>query len=435
MKYTTIRIEGPILSADILDKIEQGEIGGQAPSDFGFESRIKVKDDITKAWADAQDLWRVFNHQREREGVSATGTTETRRYWMIPLFGLLGYDAQVSKAEIVNNKSYAISHRAANLDGFPIQIMGFNDHLDKKRMEGGPRISPHALVQEYLNLTEHLFALVTDGLQLRLLRDSSRLIKLSFLEFDLEAMMEDEHYADFAIMYRLIHASRMPQKMDVGPDSLIEKYHQDALDSGSRIRVGLSESVEKSILALANGFLSHPENEELRNAIVDEEIKAEKYYQYMLRLIYRLLFLMVIEERNLIYPRNADMRKRKIYYNYYSISRLRKLCEKRYLTDSRFNDLWIAFKNIFRIFEDEKNGKSLDIKPLAGELFSYDAIGLLNESQLDNKVILECLQNLSVFVNKNTNQKIRVNYASLNVEEFGSVYEGLLEYDGVFTHE
>ena len=45
--------------------------------------------------------------------------------------------------------------------------------------------------------------------------------------------------------------------------------------------------------------------------------------------------------------------------------------------------------------------------------------------------MLECLTNLSVFTNPDTQQKMRVNYASLNVEEFGSVYEGLLEYDPV----
>ena len=66
MKYTTIRIESAILSADILDKIEQGELGGQLAKDFGFDSKTKVKDEIARAWADAQDLWRIFKRQREK---------------------------------------------------------------------------------------------------------------------------------------------------------------------------------------------------------------------------------------------------------------------------------------------------------------------------------------------------------------------------------
>ena len=431
MKYTTIRIEGAILSADILDKIEQGELGGQVSKDFGFDSKIKVKDEIARAWADAQGLWQVFKHQQERVSETATGASETRKFWIIPFLSLLGYDPQLSRAEVVNNKSYAVSHRSENLDGFPIHIMGFNDNLDKRRQDSGPRMSPHALVQEYLNLTEHLFALVTNGLRLRLLRDSSRLIKLSYMEFDLEAMLEDGHYADFAIMYRLIHGSRMPQKMDQGPDSLIEKYHQDALDSGSRIREGLSEAVEVSIKALANGFLSHPANCELCKQIDENNLDAHEYYQYMLRLIYRILFLMVIEERHLIFSKDADHQQRYIYYNYYSINRLRKLCEKRYLADTRYSDYWISLKNTFRLFEKEYYGKPLGIKPLAGNLFNFNAIGILNECQLDNRVVLECLRNLSIFTNKNTGQRMRINYASLNVEEFGSVYEGLLEYNAV----
>jgi type I restriction-modification system DNA methylase subunit len=433
MKYTTIHIEGAILSADILDKIEQGDIGGQLSKDFGFDTKIKVKDEIARAWADAQDLWRIFKRQKERVAEQEYGTTETRKYWIIPLLGLFGYDAQLSKAETVHGKSYAVSHRTANLDRFPIHIVGFNDSLDKKRTDSGPRMSPHALLQEYINLTEHLYAIITNGIHLRLLRNSSRLIRLSFIEFDFETMMEEEHYADFAIMYRLLHSSRMPAKMDQRAESLIEKYHQDALDSGSRIREGLSKAVKHSILSLANGFLKHADNEELREKIDNEEISAPVFYRYQLRLIYRILFLMVIEERNLIFPANADKTKREIYYQYYSVNHLRKLCEKLYLADQRFNDLWIALKNTFHLFESEIKGKHLGLSPLAGDLFGYKAIGILNNYNLDNKILLECLRSLSVFNNKKTGQKMRVNYASLNVEEFGSVYEGMLEYDPVIT--
>ena len=367
MKYTTIRIEGAILSADILDKIEQGDIGGQLAKDFGFDARTKVKDEIARAWADAQDLWRIFNRQKDKVPDDEYGTSETRRYWIVPLLGLLGYDVQLSKAEYINAKSYAISHRAENLNGFPVHVVGFNDSLDKKRDTGGTRMSPHALVQEYINLNEHLYAIVTNGIHLRLLRDSSRLIKLSFIEFDLQTMMDEEHFTDFAVMYRLLHISRMPLKIELGPDSLIEKYHQDALESGSRIRDGLSRAVEFSIRSLANGFLAHPANEALREKIDSGEIAAVDYYQYQLRLIYRILFLLVIEERNLIFPQNNDKAKREIYREYYSVNRLRQLCDKPYILDQRYNDLWIGLKHTFQLFENDAKGKHLGIRPLAGD--------------------------------------------------------------------
>ena len=434
MKYTTIRIEGAILSADILDRIEQGNISGQLATDFGLDAKIRVKDEIARSWADAQDLWRIFNRQREKVPADDYGTSETRRYWILPLLGLLGYDVQLSRAESINGKSYAVSHRSDNLDGFPVHVMGFNDSLDKKRDTSGAQMSPHALVQEYINVTEHyLYGIVTNGIQLRLLRDSSRLIKLSLIEFDLQTMMDEEHFADFAIMYRLLHVSRMPIKKELGGDSLIEKYHQDALESGSRIRNGLSDAVELSIRSLANGFLEHPGNDHLRERIGSRDISPLDYYQYQLRLIYRILFLLVIEERNLVFPENSGRDKRDIYREYYSISRLRQLCGKPYILEQRHHDLWIGLKHTFRLFETDAKGGYLGIKPLAGDLFGPNALGVLNQCHLPNRVLLGCIKNLSVFQNKTTGQITRVNYAALNVEEFGSVYEGLLEFDPIVS--
>ncbi|HMA65838.1 MAG TPA: N-6 DNA methylase, partial [Chitinispirillaceae bacterium] len=429
MNYSTIRIEGSILSADILDRLEQGELGGQNPADFGLAGTRKVKDEILGAWADALAMWRIFNRQREKLAENVSGTSETRRYWIVPLLGLMGYTLEVARqGETVNGRNYAISHHAEGKGNFAVHIMGCNDSLDKKREDSGPRMSPHALVQEYLNVTEHLYAIVTNGLQLRLLRDSSRLVKLSFIEFDLQAMMDEEHFSDFAILYRLLHASRMPVTADSGAECLIEKYHQDALESGSRIREGLSGAVEQTILAIANGMLSHPSNNELRELIESRQYTADAMYTHLLRIIYRLLFLMVIEERKLIFPKETESRKVTIYYDYYSVLHLRKLCEKQYIEMQGFSDYWIALRNTFRLFEHPRHGEKLGIPPLAGDLFGPDSIGILALCELDNTVLIECLRNLSLFTNKRTGQKMRVNYASLNVEEFGSVYEALLEY-------
>jgi hypothetical protein len=435
MKYSTIRIEGSILSADILDKISQEELSGQSGKDFGLPANTKVKDEIARAWADAQDMWRVYKRRIDRLSEGDYGTSETRKFWIIPLLEMLGFDTVYSKSETVNGKGYAISHRANNLDQFPVHIMGFRDSLDKKRTDSGPRMSPHGLVQEYLNLTEHLYAVVTNGVYLRLLRDSSRLIKLSFIEFDLASMMEDQHFADFAIMYRILHASRMPQKTADGGNSLIEQYHQDALDSGSRIRNGLSQAVETSIKMFGEGFLTHPDNKQLRDLVTDNKLNAEEMYECLLKLIYRLLFLLVIEERNLVYPKRCNKEKRQIYYSYYSLASLRSISEKPYLADKRFSDLWIKLKNCFALFDRGNKGEKLDLKPLAGDLFGYKAIGVLNACSLDNKTLLTCLRNLNIFENPVTRQKMRVNYGSLNVEEFGSVYEGLLEKDPVLQIE
>jgi len=44
---------------------------------------------------------------------------------------------------------------------------------------------------------------------------------------------------------------------------------------------------------------------------------------------------------------------------------------------------------------------------------------------------VSCLESLDRFEDATTRQTIRVNYGALNVEEFGSVYKGLLEKDPI----
>ena len=43
--------------------------------------------------------------------------------------------------------------------------------------------------------------------------------------------------------------------MKTAAECWIERYHQDSLESGARIRDGLSKAVESAIRDFANGFL------------------------------------------------------------------------------------------------------------------------------------------------------------------------------------
>ncbi len=437
MNYPSIRIEGAILSPDILGHID--EAIGQRPADFGFDTGAKVKDEIARAWADAQDYWRIFQRKVESLKADSPATTETRQQWVVPLMGLLGYQLEYqAKGVELNGKNYTISHRAINRGNTPVHIVGYRESagLDRKperTYSGAPRMSAHALVQEYLNLHDELYGIVTNGRVLRLLRDSSRLIKLSYLEFDLDRIFSDGLFADFAILYRLLHVSRLPANNDAAAESLIERYHQDSLDSGARIREGLSKAVEQAIRDFGSGFLAHPANDELRQLIAEGKLTPETYYQHLLRLIYRLLFLLVIEERGLIFPPTATKQQRDIHRHYYSLERLRLLSEKRHLADKRHHDLWLAMLATFRLFEAHGPGEKLGIAPLAGDLFSPAAIGPLAQAKLGNDVLLGCLRSLGLYQHPDNGQTIRVNYAALNVEEFGSVYEGLLKYETAFT--
>lgn len=449
MRYTTINIQGNLISEEILRKIENAEANGQSAEHFGFERGSNLRSEIELAWSKVKLDWRHFRERMESLPSSDPYGTALSRRWMENFFDSLGYDLikQRSSLQGSNNQSYTISHTAGNIDDVPVHIVGFTEPdrekntLDIRTSGGTTRISPHGTLQEYLNVTDYLFGIVTNGVLLRLVRDSGRLIRLTYAEFDIKRMLDEDKYSEFTILYRLLHASRFPQKRDQADQSLLEKYYQESIESGNRIRNGLSNAVKESLKSLGNGLLNHPNNERLRTKILNQSLSAEEYNHQLLRLIYRLLFLMVTEERDLIFPeplglesQERQRKQKETYFNFYSIQRLRKLADKAFLLDSQYSDLWHGLMHTFRLFETGGNGGKMGIQAFGSDLFSEDAMPDVASSNLDNRTLLHCIRKLSEFEDEKK-QRSRINYRGLDVEELGSVYEGLLELGPKFLHD
>lgn len=436
MNFPSIDIQGSIISSDLLGKIRSEQTNFQQGKDFNKDlSNAKLKDEISSVWQDAKGQWTIFQNKLSRINEDEPGTTETRNFWILPLLTNLGYNLNFNRqAEEFNGKTFNIHYRDSQIVGFPVFIAGFNESLDRRPENKQIRVSPHAMVQEYLNYSEHLYGLVTNGKQLRLLRDASRITRLSYVEFNLQKMMEEDLYSDFVLFYRLLHSSRMPDKVDGGAESIIEKYHQEGLSAGSTIRSKLGAAVKDTIRTLANGFINHPDNAILREALKEGKLNAEDYYHHQLRIIYRLLFLFVIEERNLVYSESRTPETKRfsqIYFRSYSLMRLRKLAHKLPPPDANHNwDLWQGLLSTFAIFEKKEVGERLGIMSLQGDLFSESAfrnsVYDLHDCKLSNSILLRVLKALGFFENEN-GVLSSVNYGGLDVEEFGSVYEGLLE--------
>ena len=195
----------------------------------------------------------------------------------------------------------------------------------------------------------------------------------------------------------------------------------------------LSEAVEEAILILGKGFLGEAANAALRDDVAAGKLSAAGYYHELLSLVYRLLFLMVIEERGLVFGPEADPTKTAIYDRFYSLRRLRGLTTTVYADLDRHADWYRLLCEIFALFDEKGSGMALGIAPLGGDLFRSAALSHIGYARLPNRALRDALGRLDSFQDEKGGQSIRVNYASLNVEEFGSVYEGLLELEPVFT--
>lgn len=279
--FTGFQIEGNLITSDLTSELLAGEIKGQNPQDFELEGNDKLEDEIAIAWGDAKTYWAAFRRRLTRLEENETATSLTREYWASPLLESLGYKPEYQpKAEIVEGQTFAISHRAeVGENKPPIHIIGSRLKLEQRPPSGTPRLSAHALMQEYLNCTEHLWGIVTNGLQWRLLRDCSLMTRLSYIEFDLEQILESENYAEFGLFYRLFHRTRLPEGIEDGDKCLLEFYHQQTLQQGGRVRDRLRDGVEGAIELLGTGFLQHPNNQNLRDKIANKELTEKDFYR------------------------------------------------------------------------------------------------------------------------------------------------------------
>lgn len=191
MAYIGITVEGGLISQEIIEEISEGRRLGQKAEDFGLSKNRRLTDEIGAVWADARVYWDAFQRALARLPENDAGTTQTREQWVVPLLSALGYNdlTYFRRAEEIDGRTYAISHRAGATESAPpIHIAGFRTDLDRKPAGGTPRISPHALVQEYLNRTESLWGIVTNGRTLRLLRDSPILSRHTYIDYGVRAV-------------------------------------------------------------------------------------------------------------------------------------------------------------------------------------------------------------------------------------------------------
>jgi hypothetical protein len=297
-----IHLEGSLLSPDFLDFLSDKDCPGQRPEDFGFPKGASLLEEIARVYQDAEFYWQKFREALERLPQEESATPLTRDRWMIPFLSLLGYElSRNPRAYEIDGETFAISHRAGeNEDAPPVHIAGAHQELGR-RAQGGPRLSPHALVQEFLNRSEHTWGIVTNGLKLRLLRKSPAVRRQAYLEFDLQTIFEADRFDDFVILFRLLHRSRLPRGLDDASECWLEQYHRQSVELGNRARDRLRDGVLEALKILGNGLLAHPKNEALRDKIrAGNELSPEEFYRQLLLLVYRFLFLFTAEERGIL---------------------------------------------------------------------------------------------------------------------------------------
>jgi len=371
----------------------------------------ELEENIATTWELLIEHWEIVRNKLYELDI---GMLRTR--WVLPFFLALDYEPQFQRKDIIVGEDFRfpLSHRGWIDNDAPfIHTVLPTQNLDKKIEKGRAQKSPHDIVQTFLNISqEHLWGVVTNGIQLRILRDFHHTYTKGYIEFDLESIFETKNYSDFRALYRLCHASRFVQKDD--GISALEHFYKDSLAAGVAVGRGLEVNVREAIETLGNGFLTGELIQELQN----NEEKCKEFYAEILIIIYRILFLLFAEQRGMMPGRNS------LYAESYSMARLREKALTHIKLNDYRNDFWEGLKVTFKMVQ--QGVLELGIFGYNGMLFSDEKTPLLNTLACRNSELLKAIRSLTSIKREKVLQ--RISYSDLGVEEIGAIYESLLAF-------
>jgi hypothetical protein len=421
--FPGVTIEGGFIPGDALQDLDaSGRISakggrGNTPDDFLSPASFdifppdSVEASCQRAYEALRPRWLQFDRFR--------GQVVPR--WLSPLLHELhfGNPSPVTlRLPGIDSKEYQFSGLHGSV---PVLLVEDHTHDLDKPFRG--KASPHGLMQEFLNKSkDHLFGIVSNGMELRLLRDNARLTRQAYISFDLAGIFSGAEYASFSLLYRLLHGSRFRVGHGKRPeDCLLEGWLKKAGERTARAMENLRDGVRKAIEELGRGFLCDPS---IASAIREGDLTAKAFNHELLRLVYRFLFLLVAEERNLLFAPGVDEGKREIYNRGYSIGRLRQLA--RQCRGGNHHDLYESIKVTFTALADSAKAALLGLTALGG-LFNAKEGDRLPRARLANDHLLAAMRHLTL---READGQLRpIDFLRLGAEELGSVYEQLLQLE------
>ncbi len=422
LAFDALAIEGGIIAADWLGTVAQLRAAAQEPDDYRIPKGLEIRDEIARGWRIAQACFQDLEAGRASGG-DARALAE--RFLETLLRDALGFASLARTApRTIGDRVYPVRFFALG-DRVPVVVAPAGAGLDAPLPELGDddrRRTAFGLLQEVLNASDAaLWGVASDGLSLRIGRDNASLTRPAWIEADLNRIFTEDLYPDFAALWLLAHESRFGRADAPAATCPLEAWREEARQEGTRARDKLSAGFQQALEMLGQGFLAHAANTKLRAALHAGELTTERYFGQLLRLVYRLIFLLTVEERDLLHPKDASASARRLYADGYALRRLRDRAVRRSAHD-RHGDLWEAVKIVCRGLAAGE--PRLGLPALAG-LFAPEQCPELDAAKIDNRAFLGALFHLAWL--REPSGLVRVNWRDMGSDELGYVYEGLLE--------
>lgn len=418
-----LSIEGGLIAPEQVQKIIGADRTAKTAESYACPKGTSLGDEIARYFRIGQAIWREYERAEPK---TATRTAAFARDLLAQCLGFTDLVGPVEHREGTRRYRLAWEAKGGRVPIVAAAPVAEGEAFNKSQPEfgdgpeGRARRSPTALLQDWLNGTEHaLWGLVFAGDRVRLMRDNASLTRPAWIEADLGAMFRDEMFADFTAFWLLAHATRFGAEGAAASDCALEQWREAGMKQGVEARKDLYANVATALEELGQGLVEA--NPDLAQKLQTGALSMQALFEELLRTVYRLIFLAVAEDRDLLHARRATKDARALYGDGYSFTFWRERSRRRVARDGH-HDAWEAVKVTLASLE---HGEDMLGLPALGGLFAASSTPNLNAAKIPNRRFLAALFCLG-FIRKDSVTH-RINWRDLKTEELGSVYEGLLE--------
>ena len=296
---------------------------------------------------------------------------------------------------------------------------------------------PSTQILRYLSRAETLsdrriqWAILTNGRLWRLYYQGAKSRSEEYLEIDLSRLLDIPGLSDLLSERdesTRVHWLRVFRLM-FGRESFAEKgaddrsFHFIALDEGQRWEEGVAKSLSTLIFrGLFRDLVRSLDAANRQRPLPRSLDYLRELKEAALTLLYRLLFVLYAEDRDLL-----PIRDRR--YDNYGLRPIRDDVAKRTDENDTFaatiGNYYSRLRGLFRAIDQGE--PSLGLPPYNGGLFDPEAAPLLERIELPDAAFAPLVDAFSRHAGR------RISYRDLSVQQLGSIYERLLEHEVVET--
>ena len=303
--------------------------------------------------------------------------------------------------------------------------------LDRRSGRRGEETAPSTQMLRYLRRVDDLttgklrWGILTNGVRWRLYYQGARSVSEQFFDVDLASVLElpghneglfalsEEDHRHWLKVFVLCF-----RRQAFLPDTVDRRtFHQRALEEGrfyeERVATNLSDLVFGQVFPkLARAI-----------AAAEPEVPLQEVREAALILLYRLLFILYAEDRDLLPVRDER------YDDYGFREKVRGDVGSRKDRNDTFSATaaryWSALDDLCRAID--QGDASIGLPPYNGGLFDRERTPLLARIRLGDQVMADVIDALSF--EQTPDGRHYINYRDLSVQQLGSIYERLLEHE------